>query len=197
MKIYERFLHLTCFSTVIILCLACSVDCQKRVALNRNDVVVNKQNASVYLCVERNQEDSTILTTNNVLVKLVNNTIWVLKLNTSKLASETRSLKLSNGAWVAGARDGTVIYPVLKYASTRKNWVESNESPEVFTSSWVPSDSSVRFTIPREKLDNASVAIEFKYEWELIGSSGQESYSPIHSIHLELRGDSLKKPVCH
>lgn len=149
---------------------------------NRSDIIVNSDLPSVFLSVvQASTKDGS-----DVFLALVNNTIWTIKFSGVKQGESTKLLELSNGTKVIALPDGAISYP--QYGFEQERNVVKVEKPKWGDASnpiFLPSNTCTLFKIPTQYLRDGMLYLDYKYEWEIIGSGGQESYSPTHRVYLQ------------
>jgi hypothetical protein len=157
-----------------------------RTPLTRNKVVIRSDKASVYLCVDNGPGQTKAAKDGDVLwLRIVDNTIWTIRFKAIGGGSEARPLRLSNGAIVAGLTNKSVVVPFYEVDDAMTG--QRREAPiwgDVGTLKFLPSDTSALFSVPVRHLKEGSLFVEFNYEWEFIGSVGNESNSPVHRVYL-------------
>lgn len=154
----------------------------KPTMLARSDITVNPKLPTVFLSVEKSRTE----TRSEVWIKLVNNTIWTIRFLGEQPGVSTKLLELSNGTKVMGLQDGSISYPQyqLEPTTTIGN-VRKPSWGDLGNPSFLPSNSCTLFKVPSQYVRGGMLYLEYKYEWEIIGSAGQESYSPTHRVHLQ------------
>lgn len=149
--------------------------------LSRNDVVVDRAKPSIFLCRDRGKSDGSSM---KPRFRLTNNLVWAVLLESQKAADKLEVFKLSNGTRVGAVAEGTVSYlSVLPESGDSDGAIDS---PYRSSLTWLRSAGSTYFPIPEPIAKSQELYIGFKYEWEIIGSAGFESDSPIHRVYFTL-----------
>jgi hypothetical protein len=50
----------------------------------------------------------------------------------------------------------------------------------------LPADTSATFSVPKSYLEDGTLFLQYKYEWEFTSSVGDESYAPVHRVYLPI-----------
>jgi hypothetical protein len=171
----------------------------KPAMLTRTDIVIDPKSPTVYLSVERaTGSKSKIEDSSEVWVKLVNNTVWTIKFLAEQSGEATQMLELSNGNRILALKHKSISVPQYGFESN----ASSDSSRKLMwghlsNSNFLPSNTCTLFKVPAKYLRNGMLYLEYKYEWEIVGSAGQESYSPTHRVYLQklepMQEDSCKR----
>lgn len=171
------------FLVLFCLVLGLQIPAQSRSSVQtRSDITVNSNLPTVFLsAVQVKSEDRS-----EVFLTLVNNTVWAIKFSGAKQGESTKLLELSNGAKVIALADESISYPQYGFEQgTNVIKVEKPKWGDVSNPIFLPSNTCTLFKIPTQYLHAGMLYLEYKYEWEIIGSAGQESYSPTHRVYLQ------------
>ncbi len=155
--------------------------------LTRNDVVVNPKKTSVYICIDKNSEPINDKAKSEILLRLYNNTIWTIRFNADAGGTSKELLKLNNGTTVAALTNNSTAYPL--YQIKQRKPAKKFDEPawgHVHTASFLPSNKSASFAVPKKYFSGNDLYVRFFYEWELKGSGYGESYAPEHRVHFYL-----------
>jgi hypothetical protein len=159
-----------------------------RTPLTRKQVVIRSDKPSVYLCVDGGPRQGKAGEDGDVLwLRIVNNTIWTIRFKATRGGTEVRPLKLSNGTIVSGLTKKSAVDPHYQVEDARSG--HRREGPslgDVGTVNFLPSDISALFSVPDRYLKEGALFVEYKYEWEFIGTVAEESNSPVHRIYLRV-----------
>lgn len=173
-----------CIIALVILMLAgCAAaqDQKSTVGLSRNDVIIDRAKPSIYLCRDRGKSDGSLM---KPRFRLTNNLVWAVMVESQKAADKLEVFKLSNGTKVGAVAEGTVSYlSVLPISGDSDGAIDS---PYRSSLTWLRAAGSTYFLIPEPIAKSQELYIGFKYEWEIIGSAGFESYSPTHRVYFTL-----------
>jgi hypothetical protein len=180
------------FSLILFLGVGSIVFAQKKTTLTRADVVIESNKPSIFLCIDNNKNKDKIITDgSDVWLRIYNNTIWTIKFNAQQIGASTQKLKLSNGSIVRGLSNKTISYPNYEFESIKDNKIsDMPQWSDITTANWLLSNNYTVFRVPSKLFENNLLFLGYKYEWELIGAAGQESYSPTHRVYFHL-DDSL------
>lgn len=165
---------------------------QTGVRLTREDVVIKDDKPSIYLCADTKSGRSVPAAGADVWLKLFNNTVWTIRFNAQRAGAALTPLRLSNGRTVAALQDSSFSYP--RYQLEPKSGGNGSSRPlwgGVGTSSWLPSGKYMTFKVPSKYFKDHILFLEYKYEWEFVGTVGQESYSPTHRVYLSLNSAGI------
>jgi hypothetical protein len=188
----NKYIIVNLFAFILLLGFGSIIFAQKKINLTRSDVVIDSNKPSIYLCIDENKNKDTIATnSSNIWLRIYNNTIWTIKFNAQQIGASTQKLKLSNGSVVRGLSNKSTSYPNYEFESIKDNkTLDMPQWSDITTANWLLSNNYTVFRVPSKLFDNTLMFISYKYEWELIGSAGQESYSPTHRVYFHLN-DSL------
>jgi hypothetical protein len=190
---------------------------QAQVAANKETVSLTNNRPTVYLSFEREGKREPIHPSESnqgIWLRLHNNTKWAINFCTLSLyiPPKVAPVRLSDGRSVLGLHDGVEVSmchgveELKRYESQvwRKGEIKERESikgsarqvgydtGDLFSSAWLPSGSSVIFSVPREHLSkNLAIFIRFNYEWEY-GGRTIRSNEPEHRVYFRA-SDLIKK----
>lgn len=127
-----------------------------------------REKSSIYIKVECQNKDT-------VRLRLYNNTPWAITVPTFSMYVNPKkviTIKLSNGETAIALpsdRDITSIYYYLEKDGGQENIdVPQLNYSDSFNPSWIPSNESIFFTVPKERLrDGLQLYVSFNYEWEI------------------------------
>lgn len=147
--------------------------------LTRDMAVLDPKRATVYVCSVREDPSET---TQRSWMRLYNNTVWTLQFFGSNRGEAVEAIRLSNGSEVPALKSGTISYPVVTLWRSGDDDNHSRSLDTGFhTSTWLPPGSYTTFAVD-PRFGGRSISINYRYEWELSGMLGRESYGPQHSI---------------
>ena len=157
-------------------------------SLTRKQVVVDQKKPSIYLCVNRGGSNGKAAHYQDVLwFRVFNNTIWTIRFPSSSGETNIKPLKLSQGKLVPGLTKLSVFVPHYQVEDAQTHsrrlgpgWGDTS------TVSFLPAGTSARFSVPKSYLKDSALFLEYKYEWELTGTVGDESYAPVHRVYLPI-----------
>ena len=165
---------------------------QAQVAANKETVSLTNDRPTVYLTFERDGKREPIHPSESdqgIWLRLHNNTKWAINFCTLSLyiPPKVAPVRLSDGRSVLGLNDGVEVsmchgveeLKQYERQMTRTGETKDRESSkgserqvgydtgDVSSSAWLPSGSSVVFSVPREQLSRSlAVFVRFNYEWE-------------------------------
>lgn len=181
------------FLLLFCLVLGLQIPAQSRSSVQtRSDIIVNPNLPTVFLSVVQVKSEDR----SEVFLTLVNNTVWAIKFSGAKQGESTKLLELSNGVKVIALENGSVSYPQYQFEPTGN--VSNVRKPswgDLSNPNFLPSGSCTLFSVPSQYLSGGMLYLEYKYEWEIIGSAGQESYSPSHRVYLQ-KPEPLRESPC-
>lgn len=189
---------------------------QAQLSANKKKVLLQDDRPTVYLTFEREGKREPIHpseSSQGIWLRLHNNTKWAINFCTLGLYLPPKvvPIYLADGASVLGLKDSVEVNmchgveELRRYETRvwRKGEVNERESAkrserqvgydtgDVFSSAWLPSGSSVLFSVPREHLSkNLAVFVRFNYEWEY-GKGTVRSNEPEHRAYF--RASDLAK----
>jgi hypothetical protein len=173
------FVCLLCWSAVVF------PQAKRGSDLTRNDVVILRDKPSVYLCVSKKKKKQD---EDSLWLEMHNNTIWTLRFRAERRGTLEKPLRLSNGQNIAGLDNNSVFFP--EYQFKRKKPADNQQSGpawgDVETASWLPSNTSAIFSVPRNYFSGGTLYLEYKYEWEFTGAIADESHGPVHTVYLDI-----------
>ena len=124
-------------------------------SLIRSDVVLNSSQPSIFSCFEdaANFNDSS-----SIWIRVVNNSIWTLQFPANARGSSHAVQKLSNGRDVAMLAKGSIFYPDYGLVSDSRLRVITPISIYLGTNSFLPSNSSAVFSVPKRNKKKSFVS---------------------------------------
>lgn len=142
----------------------------------------DKEKPTIYIKVEC-QNRAT------VRLRLYNNTRWAVAIPTFSQyvnPKKVATIKLINGETALALpndRDISSIYYYVEKDGAQENIdVPKLNYSDSFTPSWIPSDDSIFFTVPKEHLKKGlQIYVSFNYEWE-INRQGIIHNEPQHRV---------------
>jgi hypothetical protein len=191
---------------------------QTQLGVNKEKVLLTNDRPTVYLTFERESKREPIHPSESnqgIWLRLHNNTKWAINFCTLgvHLPPKVAPIYLANGGSVLGLKDGVEVdmchgveelrrYEIQVWRKGERKERESAKRSErqvgydtgdVFSSAWLPSGSSVLFSVPREHLSkNLAVFVRFNYEWEY-GKGTIRSNEPEHRVYF--RASDLTKKL--
>jgi hypothetical protein len=123
----------------------------------------------------------------SVQLRLTNNTVWALAFySDERYAKSEKLVKLGNGLQYYSIPNDVLVsvqFRVDKFAApTETVKIPKIQYLDSSHTNWVPSDSSIRFTVPRAYLrDDLQVFVRINYEWE-VTSRGAVVGGPEHRV---------------
>jgi hypothetical protein len=172
------------------LCCVGSVSSQakKAASLTRDDVVIRRNKATLFICADRKLIETNGKDKEEVLwLRLHNNTIWTIRFGAEKKGTFEKSLNLSNGKVIPGLTGQSVAFP--RYEIEANKTGTKSQMPEwgdFGTASWLPSNTSAVFSVPIKYINKGTLFLQYKYEWEFSGAIGDESHAPIHRVYFDI-----------
>lgn len=207
-----RLITATIFLTVLLMT---SYSQQTQLAVSKGKVSLTNDRPTVYLTFEREGKREPVHASESdqgIWLRLHNNTKWAINFCTPSLyiPPKVAPVRLGDGRGVLGLNDGveiTVCHGVekvrryewkLKRTREAKNRESTGsdrqvgyDTGDVFSSGWLPSGSSIIFSVPREHLSkDLAIFIRFNYEWEY-GDRTFRSDEPEHRVYF--RASDLPK----
>jgi hypothetical protein len=158
---------------------------KRAVDLTRDDVVIEPNKPTIYLCVVRKKEEEG--SANLLWLRVHNNTVWTIRFPAEKMGTLQKPLKLSNGKIIAGLTNRSTAFP--RYDFEPKRIGDEIGGPawgDVGTANWLPANTYSLFAVPTKYFKIGTLSLAYKYEWEFTGSIGDESHAPVHRIYLDL-----------
>jgi hypothetical protein len=191
---------------------------QPQLAVNKDKASLTDDRPTVYLTFEREGKRKAIHPSESnqgIWLRLHNNTKWAINFCTPGLYIPPRSapFRLADGRSVLALRQGVEVSMCHGVEEiTRYEWVLARKGEakkkkstkgserqvgydkgDVFSSAWLPSGSSIVFSVPREHLaTDLTVFIRFNYEWEY-GERTFRSDEPEHRVYF--RASDLPKKL--
>jgi len=158
------------------------------VSLTRKQVVVDEKKPSVYLCLNRSNDDNKASPNDDVLwFRVFNNTIWTIRFRSNSGQTNIKSLKLSNGKLVPGLTNDSIFVPQYEVEDAQTHARRMGPSwGDTGTVSFLPAGTSAQFSVPKSYLKDSALFLDYKYEWEFTGTVGDESYAPVHRVYLAI-----------
>lgn len=123
----------------------------------------------------------------NVQLRMFNNTIWAVAVNSDKLYYKTeKTVKLANGKEfyaMPNDREVSLQYRIEKFALPSENVkIPKVNYPDSSSTNWIASGDYVLFSVPIEYLrKDLQIFVKFNYEWELT-KRGSIVSGPEHRI---------------
>jgi hypothetical protein len=181
---------------------------QMKIAGSNSEASLTHDKPTIYLTFEREGKRERVHANESnrgVWLRLHNNTKWAINFCTLSLyiPPKVKSIRLANSQLILGLNDGVEVgmcHGVEELRSyqkklTRGRDINATESPmqrqpqvgydtgDVFSSAWLPSGSSVVFSVPREHLSkDLAIFVRFHYEWEY-GDRTFGSGEPEHRVY--------------
>ena len=181
---------------------------QEQLAANQEKVTLQNDRPTVYLTFEREGKREPLHPSESnqgIWLQLHNNTKWAINFCTLGLylPPKVSPTHLADGRNVLGLNDGVEVYMChgieerKRYESQvrrkgerkRRESIKGSErqvgydTGDVFSSAWLPSGSSVSFSVPREHLSKSlAIFIRFQYEWEYVNGTIR-SDEPDHRVY--------------
>ena len=153
--------------------------------LTRAQVVISNDKSSVYLCFDeglrKGSRDADVR-----WLRIFNNTIWTVRFKAANVGTELKAVRLANGAAVTGLTDKSIIVPQYEVEDRDGRHPENPNWGDVWVANFLPSNTSALFSVPAGYLKNRALFVEYRYEWEFIGSIAQESDAPVHRVYLRV-----------
>ena len=209
-------MKLLIFLTVLLTTLITSISGQTSSKdLARQDIVLNKNKPTIYLCIDTKvKTESKDLSSDFIWLQLHNNTIWALSFH-SEQGGNSKLYKFPDGRTVPALEDKAVSTPQYEIENTKlvddsdfmdsgKNKTERSTDNEPIikwgdtaATSWLLSGNSTTFKIPKNYFSEGRlILVEYKYQWEMIGTGGYESYSPNHRVAIWFDLNDSKANSC-
>jgi hypothetical protein len=149
--------------------------------LTRDDIVVKPDRATIYLCFEKRSQNDSV-----VWLRIANNTIWTIRFRAERQGTQLGLLKLSNGKFIGGLTNKSVAFPHYYFDGTREKDSRGPRWSDFSTASWLPSNTSVLFSVPASQFELGMLYLEYKYEWEFTGAIADESHAPVHRVYFDI-----------
>ncbi len=191
---------------------------QTQIAVSKDKVSLTNDMPTVYLTFEREGKREPVHVSESnqgIWLRLHNNTKWAINFCTPSLYIPPRvaPVRLADGRGVLGLNDGVEVSMChgveelrsyewkLARAREAKNRESTKDSErqvgydtgDVFSSAWLPSGSSVVFSVLREHLSkDLAIFVRFNYEWEY-GERTFRSDEPEHRVYF--RASDLPKKL--
>jgi hypothetical protein len=150
-------------------------------SLRREDIVIRRNRPTIYLCADHKTDKNG---TDVIWLRIYNNTIWTIRFGADRTGTSQKLLKLSSGSRVAGLTNESVAFPRYEFEPSETG--AKKQGPEwgdVGTVSWLPSNTSASFSVPRGYFKLGTLFLKYKYEWEFTGAVADESYAPVHRVY--------------
>jgi len=181
---------------------------QMQLAVNNEKVSLEKDRPTVYLIFEREGKREPVHASESnqgIWLRLHNNTKWAINFCTLSLyiPPKVAPVHLADGRSVLGLNNGVEVSmchgveQLKRYERqlARKGETKHKESikeserqvgydtGDMSSSAWLPSGSSVVFSVPREHLSkDLAIFVRFNYEWEY-GERTFRSDEPEHRVY--------------
>jgi hypothetical protein len=147
---------------------------------SKSDGQVKYEKPSVYI-------DYVCQDKHNVQLRMFNNTIWALSIESNQLYNYTsKTIKISNGKEFYAMPNDKVVslfFQVDKFSlPSKKVNIPKLSRADSSSNNWIASDDSILFSVSTEYLrKDLQIYVKFNYEWEL-SKSGFIVGSPEHRI---------------
>jgi hypothetical protein len=214
----KNMMRLITAAILLSVLLMASYSQQAQVAANKETVSLTNDRPTVYLTFEREGKREPIHPSESnqgIWLRLHNNTKWAINFCTLSLyiPPKVAPVRLSDGRSVLGLNDGVEVsmchgvealkrYEIQLARKGERKKQESikgtdrqvgYDTGDVFSSAWLPSGSSVIFSVPREQLSKSlAVFVRFNYEWEYSNRTFR-SDEPEHRVYF--RASDLTKKL--
>lgn len=154
-----------------------------------NDVIVNQNQPTVFICADNKRNTQNELLTGNLWLRIENNTIWTIRFKAQSMGTKGQALQLPNGQRVVALTNQSESMPNYGLKS-----IDGRTDMNLWGNStllnWLPSNTSAAFKIPVSQLKHNILTLDFKYQWEIVGIVGQESAYVHHTVYFVLEDDS-------
>ena len=192
-----------------IVCCGLQLYAQSPNDLVRNDIILNKNKPTVSLCVDyeikTDEENSKGRDSGFVWFRLHNNTVWALAFH-SEQRGKSNLHGLADGRKIMALENNAVSMPRYQLKDIELAGEENKPSKPkapivkwggVSNINWVLSGNSTVFKVPRSYFSaRRLLLVAYKYQWEMIGTIGYESYSPQHEVNTWYESSDSKINSC-
>ena len=150
--------------------------------LTRDDVVVNRDKPTVYICADADLMNKDKEIGGDVWLRINNNTIWTIRFEAERMGTKQQLFKLPNGQKIAALSKASIAFPRYEIES-KKTGEGLSLWGDVHTFNWLLSNNSAIFKVPGKYFKDNLLYIDIVYGWELVGTLARESNPPHHRVY--------------
>lgn len=166
---------------VTVFAVTATTQTQNAKGLTRDDIVIQRNRATVYLCVDRPFDGNS-----DLWLKIANNTIWTIRFRAERAGTMQQSLRLSSGKIIAGLTNKSTAFPRYEFETADQPISEGPRWGDFGTANWLPSGNSASFAVRVPHSQTGKLYLEYKYEWEFTSAIADESHGPSHRVYFDV-----------